>query len=125
MLNVNRYPIRPLLLPVILLVVLLAACQSRREVRISGKTMGTTYHITVVAGPFTSISRLQKAVDGRLSAINRSMSTYDPASEISRFNAIASTDATFDSFLSSTVRSRIEFAVTSSGIVSMTSRVCF
>jgi thiamine biosynthesis lipoprotein len=57
--------------------------------------MGTTYHIKVVAGFFTSAETLQQDIDERLVAINRSMSTYDPTSEISRFNAIQSTEETF------------------------------
>ena len=81
----------------ILLAVLLpaAGCQPRKELVLTGKTMGTTYHIKVVAGFFTSAETLQKAVDERLLAINRSMSTYDPTSEISRFNAIGTTDEDF------------------------------
>jgi FAD:protein FMN transferase len=73
---------------------ILAGCQFTREVRLTGKTMGTTYHITVVTGWFSRSGRLQAAIDTRLAAINRSMSTFDPDSEISRFNAIRSTDET-------------------------------
>lgn len=81
---------------------LCTACQARKELRLSGETMGTTYHIKVVAGLFTFGADLQKKIDDRLAAINRSMSTYDPTSEISRFNAIESTSASFspsDDFL--------------------------
>jgi thiamine biosynthesis lipoprotein len=55
---------------------------------LSGKTMGTSYHIKVVAGLFTSGADLQRQIDNRLAAINQSMSTYDPASEISRFQCV-------------------------------------
>jgi thiamine biosynthesis lipoprotein len=81
---------------------LCTACQWERELRLSGKTMGTTYHIKVVAGLFTSGDDLQRQIDKRLAAINRSMSTYDPASEISRFNAFSSAGQPFtpsDDFL--------------------------
>lgn len=81
---------------------LCAACQPQKELRLSGKTMGTTYHIKVVAGLFTSGADLQRQIDNRLDTINKSMSTYDPTSEISRFNAIESTSESFspsDDFL--------------------------
>lgn len=81
---------------------LCSACQPKRELRLSGKTMGTTYHIKVVAGLFTSGAEIQRQIDNRLAAINKSMSTYDPSSEISRFNAIRSTAESFspsDDFL--------------------------
>lgn len=57
--------------------------------------MGTTYHIKVVAGWLTSGTDLKRQVDNRLAGINRSMSTYDPSSEISRFNAFRATDQPF------------------------------
>ena len=69
-----------------------SACLPQKELRLAGKTMGTTYHIKVVAGWLTSGADIQAQIDNRLAAINRSMSTYDPNSEISRFNALASTD---------------------------------
>lgn len=85
-----------LILVAILMATLLAAgCQPKREIPLTGKTMGTTYHIKVVVGLFTSAGKLQQQIDERLVAINRSMSTFDPTSEISRFNAIQTTDETF------------------------------
>jgi thiamine biosynthesis lipoprotein len=86
----------------LLAVLVCSACQPKKELRLSGKTMGTTYHIKVVAGLFTSGTDLQRQIDKRLADINRSMSTYDPESEISRFNAIRSTSDVFtpsDDFL--------------------------
>jgi thiamine biosynthesis lipoprotein len=71
------------------------ACQPQKELKITGKTMGTTYHIKVVAGLFTSADKLQQQIDRRLAEINASMSTYDPTSEISRFNAISSISESF------------------------------
>jgi thiamine biosynthesis lipoprotein len=53
------------------------ACQPQKELKITGKTMGTTYHIKVVAGLFTSADKLQQQIDQRLAEINESMSTYD------------------------------------------------
>lgn len=58
----------------------------------SGRTMGTFYHIKVVTGYFTDLDGLQKKIDARLEEINQSMSTYRPDSEISLFNKL-STDA--------------------------------
>ncbi len=79
----------------LLTALLCAACQPKRELQLSGKTMGTTYHIKVVTGWLTSGTDLQQQVDDRLAAINKSMSTYDPTSEISRFNAIITTNESF------------------------------
>ncbi|PID40274.1 MAG: hypothetical protein CR984_04075 [Proteobacteria bacterium] len=74
-----------------LLVLVCTACLPQQELRLRGKTMGTTYNIKVVAGWLTSRGDLQARIDARLASINRSMSTYDPNSEISRFNGMAST----------------------------------
>ncbi len=74
---------------------LCTACQPKKELHLSGKTMGTTYHIKVVAGLFAFGSDLQRQIDERLAAINKSMSTYDPTSEISRFNAISAAHEPF------------------------------
>ena len=89
----NRYKI---LLPVLLIMaVIITGCPFDKELALSGKTMGTFYHIKVVTGPFTSADKLQEKINKRLAVINKSMSTYDPASEISRFNAIQSTGEAF------------------------------
>ncbi len=53
---------------------------------IRGRTMGTTYQVKVVAGDFLDLEGLKKKIDKRLDEINRSMSTYQKDSEISRFN---------------------------------------
>ena len=70
--------------------VLLAACESTLERTVfDGETMGTTYRITltteepVSAGVKTSLAA---EFDKKLIYINSLMSTYDPLSEISRFN---------------------------------------
>jgi thiamine biosynthesis lipoprotein len=60
--------------------------EAQQEHLIQGLTMGTTYHITVVSGFFQGISGLKEKIDARLEEINRSMSTYQKDSEISRFN---------------------------------------
>ena len=59
----------------------------------NGHTMGTTYSVTVASHP-QAVRReaIQSVIDGVLDEVNRSLSTYDPRSEISRFNANATTD---------------------------------
>jgi len=61
-------------------------CEAQREHLIQGRTMGTTYHITVVTGNNQGIAGLKEKIDKRLVEINDSMSTYKKDSEISRFN---------------------------------------
>lgn len=52
-------------------------------VKIEGKTMGTSYHITY----FDPANRNFKfSVDSLLAVINKSINNYDPTSEVSRFN---------------------------------------
>ncbi|WP_373498954.1 FAD:protein FMN transferase [Desulfococcus sp.] len=69
-----------------LLMMPLPACvgAEQKAAMIEGKTMGTTFHITVVTKADTV--DLERRINERLAQINRSMSTYDPESEISRFN---------------------------------------
>lgn len=71
----------------ILFLLILAGCGFQKEVSLSGKTMGTTYHIKAVAGLFTNTKDLKDQIDMRLDEINKSMSTFRKDSEISRFNA--------------------------------------
>lgn len=75
----------------LLLGVFLTGCSAEKEVVFNGTTMGTTYQIKIIAGYFKSTSGLKEKIDNRLQAINQSMSTYLPDSEISRFNAIRDT----------------------------------
>ena len=66
---------------------LFTGCGFKKEVSLSGKTMGTTYHIKVVTGFFKNTKGLKDKVEMRLEQINKSMSTYRKDSEISLFNA--------------------------------------
>jgi thiamine biosynthesis lipoprotein len=59
---------------------------TKQEVTLSGRTMGTTYHIKAVVSGKMSADALGLAVTNRLSEINGSMSVYDDQSDISRFN---------------------------------------
>lgn len=56
--------------------------------------MGTTYSVTVTRLP-GGVTResVQSVIDGVLDEVNRHLSTYDPISEISSFNALRSTAA--------------------------------
>ena len=63
-----------------------ADCRAEQEHVIRGRTMGTTYSVKVVTGDLVSIEGVKEKIDERLVEINRSMSTYQKDSEISRFN---------------------------------------
>lgn len=58
---------------------------------IRGETMGTTYLIKWTDS-ISDEEQIQQLVDARLVVINRLMSTYDPESELSRFNRHTGTD---------------------------------
>ena len=55
--------------------------------KIAGETMGTTYNVTVV-GVLDDAKQeaLHTAIEAKLAAVNKSMSNWDPTSEISTFN---------------------------------------
>lgn len=64
-----------------------------QQLSVQGDTMGTTYHIRyVTADPRHDSEQLQERVDGLLAQINSQMSTYDPQSELSRFNSKLTTE---------------------------------
>jgi thiamine biosynthesis lipoprotein len=77
------------LLLVVAAAALWRATRGDRALTLEGRTMGTTYRVTLRGEEATRAEQLQEAIDERLRAINRSMSTWDPASEISRVNARA------------------------------------
>jgi len=60
-----------------------------------GTTMGTTYSVKIVAPGASSAeqSSIRAMIEERLGAVNQLMSTYDPESELSRFNLSRSTGA--------------------------------
>jgi thiamine biosynthesis lipoprotein len=75
-------------------VLLAVACgRAAAPERFHGSTMGTTYSIEVARRP-AAVGReqLQAAIDEVLTGIGRHLSTYDAASEISKFNAAATTE---------------------------------
>ena len=66
----------------------LIACGKQAEiVTLSGKTMGTTYHIKYIDnGIDTAPEMAHKNIDDVLKEVNNQMSTYQKDSELSRFN---------------------------------------
>ncbi|EHO42129.1 ApbE family lipoprotein [Caldithrix abyssi DSM 13497] len=79
---------------IIVFLLLISACRQNSLIQLEGRTMGTVYHIKLIDDVNASISEkeLQSAVDSLLNDINRQMSTYQPQSEISRFNRWRSTE---------------------------------
>ena len=57
-------------------------------IRIEGRTMGTTYHITYFDD--NNKRNFKEAIDSLLLVVNRSINNYDSTSEVSRFNRSAS-----------------------------------
>lgn len=77
------------ILPLMLtLTIHVAGCNAKKEASLSGKTMGTTYHIKVLIGHLDDLAGLQKKIEIRLDEINHSMSVFQKDSEISQFNAM-------------------------------------
>ena len=60
----------------------------REQVVLQGRTMGTGYSIKLTMQPDQNIDAeaLKAEVDQLLARVNKTMSTYDPESELSRFN---------------------------------------
>lgn len=75
---------------VILLSLFFVACSESPapHFTLSGATMGTTYHLTVLEQEGVSLSpaELQQAVDAQLQTINQQMSTYIDDSELNTLN---------------------------------------
>lgn len=69
---------------------LLSACSDKPldSFKLSGPTMGTSYHITIIGDPAEAPQLVQK-IDFRLSLINRQMSTYIDSSELCQFNQLS------------------------------------
>jgi len=83
-----------LLFCLLLSCVCLQACLSEKakQLQLQGTTMGTNYSVTVVE-PQKDISEglLKEQIESELARINKLISTYDPESELSEFNASSST----------------------------------
>jgi thiamine biosynthesis lipoprotein len=70
------------------------AATTRAAVVFSGPTMGTRYTVRVVMAPGDEAAneRIRLTIDRELSLVNQRLSRWDPASEVSRLNAHASTE---------------------------------
>lgn len=74
---------------------MLAACNKEPQITtLSGKTMGTTYHIKYIddGSSAADTERTHEQVETILKDVNDKMSTYIPSSELSRFNQSRQTD---------------------------------
>ena len=67
---------------------------ARIDVALAGETMGSTWHIKICVpeGAERDARAMQGPIEELLEQVNEQMSTYRPDSEISRFNAHASTE---------------------------------
>ncbi len=80
-------PVLPALFLFCVAVILSACSQAPENWQLSGRTMGTSYHITVVDVPQgIERSKLQTLIDSELHQVNQAMSTYIDNSELMRFN---------------------------------------
>lgn len=61
-------------------------CARERTIRLEGKTMGTTWHITCVLPRSGDEKAVAAMVEERLEMVNQQMSVFRKESEISRFN---------------------------------------
>lgn len=94
-----------------------ACAQPPQPVRISGNTMGTTYHITYFDRAGRNVKR---EIDSLLVVINRSISNYDPASEVSRFNRSPRGIALHSAYLTEPLRLASEVYRASDGALDLT-----
>jgi thiamine biosynthesis lipoprotein len=72
--------------------VLSAVTAADEPLRISGRTMGSYYAITIDQPGSADAARLQRDIEQLLAELNRQMSTWDDASQISQFNSSRSSD---------------------------------
>jgi thiamine biosynthesis lipoprotein len=84
------------LLPVLLITLLMSACgqdAGQQVLALRGSTMGTSYSVQLAAPP-PALDRaaLAEQIEQRLAEINGLMSTYQPSSELSGFNASTTTN---------------------------------
>ncbi|MBM4139071.1 MAG: FAD:protein FMN transferase [Nitrospira sp.] len=92
------------------------------ELHMSGRTMGTTYHVKyrpTQGAP--SLTAMQLEVDTLLTEINHTMSTYDQESELSRFNRLRTTDwVSASAPLRDVLKAALEIGVQSEGAFDIT-----
>ena len=76
------------ILLILFTVLFISGCDTQNDkiIKIKGETMGTYYHVSFVGDNSSNSTALKERIDQRLIAINKSMSTYDPQSELSLLN---------------------------------------
>lgn len=82
------------------LAVFVAACEKAPEqIKLEGKTMGTTYHISYIddgkAANLPEPKAVQQQLDALLKEVNSQMSTYQKDSQISKFNQFREVNTPF------------------------------
>ncbi|TKB91894.1 MAG: FAD:protein FMN transferase [Nitrospira sp.] len=92
------------------------------ELHMSGRTMGTTYSVKYrPAQDAPSLKAMQIEVDALLAEINHTMSTYDPESELSRFNRLHTTDwVSASASMRAVVKAALEIGAQSEGAFDIT-----
>lgn len=84
------------------MVMLMCACgDNRKEYRLEGRSMGTTYSVLFVLEPGVSLDEVSQAITRELKTVNDSMSAFDPQSEMSRFNALSAAETQSEPFAAS------------------------
>jgi thiamine biosynthesis lipoprotein len=79
---------------ILIFILSILSCTEKHPFQFTGRTMGTSYSIMIadLIVPVSKVQSTKKQVDKVLKEVNRQMSTYDPESEISRFNNQTSMD---------------------------------
>lgn len=92
------------------------------ELHMSGRTMGTTYNVKYRPTQNTpALKTMQMEVDALLAEINHTMSTYDPESELSRFNRLDTTDwVSASASLHAVLKAALEIGAQSDGAFDIT-----
>ncbi|TVZ53005.1 FAD:protein FMN transferase [Dokdonia sp. Hel_I_53] len=98
-----------------LVILIFFSCNQKRtsdEITISGQAFGTFYSV-IYFGKGNEAPRIQKGVDSVIYKVNKSMSTYIPASDISKINRGDSTVVVDDMFIDVFTLSRKLYKATS------------
>ncbi|GAC32482.1 FAD:protein FMN transferase [Paraglaciecola polaris] len=84
--NTNEVTMTRLISFVVFLLIIVSCTQAPIETHLTGHTMGTTYNVKFVNTDNVDEQQLHDNIDAALVKVNKLMSTYDPESELSRFN---------------------------------------
>ena len=100
-------------------VLITSACSPRKApvIKLSGVTMGTIYHLTIVEPPAAlNRAQLDQQIKVLLDQVDAAMSTYRNDSELTRFNRSSSTAwAPVSEAIQSTVAAALEISVMTNG----------